>query len=862
MKTKILLFLFILTAKIYTQNVSGVVLTQNNEPISMAIVQLKTNGNTIAHMTTDDSGSFSFKNIQKGSYLLEVNHWSFEKATQSISVENTAKNITIHLQDKIHELTEVEVQSRAALAQKKGDTLTYNLKAVTDGNERKLKELLNKLPGVKTDPITGKITANGKVIDDLLINGQKLFGNNHKLATENINAEMLEEISLINNYEKFSPLKDIAGSEKTAMNIQIKEQFLGKITGDIELLGAYHEKYKINPKLFQFNKKHSLSVIGKMDNTGQEVMTLFDFIELNSGIKADVRSESLSDNYSASQIPTHLLSDKNISKKQNEFLSLYSIFQPKENWTVNSYFIGNQSNIRQNFLSRKHFYMNNFQIEDTQESNIKNFNIQSKINSDYQIGDNTLLNYTFSFSKNEVDKASNINTIFNTQLSDFKQFENPDYITIGQQFSFIRKITKFSLLSLNVYHEFQKNTDFLSIQANTDLFNTNRKTFNQNIQEKAQEMGAFAKYTLKLGKNILNINTGYNNFSQNINYQHTNESDNAIRREYLFSKASLLHKKTKFEYGLTAEHRYYLNEKASFFVPEAVAKYHFKQGVHTIEGKYKREIKYPNLRELNHLGYAKDFRNYYVTSLLNTENALLQNVYELNYLYINFFNGIHFLGMSRYLKNDEIIAQEYSLHNSTNYITNKLAKGGAHWINYFNLGINLFKIKQKLEFVGNHGILDTPFYRNTILDKNSITNKSLEMNISSNFKEEKYSYTFGAKFSEIESRVYGNNNRTNVTEYIPKLNVTINLTKSLTGYFNNQYHIATSSGLENNFWELNYKLHYQKPASKWSFYIEADNFLNLHGNKVLSSAERENYFETLQNQRLAGYVGIGAVYHF
>lgn len=862
MKILILFLINLLTLKIYSQSVSGVVLTQNNEPISMAIVQLKYNENTIAHTTTDDTGFFSFKNIQKGNYLLEVSNWSFEKSSQIISIGSDIKNITIHLQEKIHELTEVEVQSRAALAQRKGDTLTYNLKAVTDGNERKLKELLNKLPGVKTDPITGKITANGKVIDDLLINGQKLFGNNHKLATENINAEMLEEISLINNYEKFSPLKDIEGSEKTAMNIQIKEQFLGKITGDVEVLGAYSNKYKINPKLFQFNKKHSLSIIGKMDNTGQEVMTLFDFIELNSGIKSDVRGESLSDSYSASQIPKHLLSDKNISKKQNQFLSLYSIFQPKENWTINSYFIGNKSNTIQNFLSKKYFYINNLQLEDTQENKIKNFNIQSKINSDYQIGDNTLLNYTFSFSKNEVDNQSNINTIFNTQLYDFKQLENPDYITIGQQFSFIRKITKFSLLSFNAYHEFKKNTDFLSIQSNTDLFNTNQKIFNQNVQEKAQEMGAFGKYTFKFGKNILNINTGYNNFYQNINYQYINESDNAIRREYLFSKASLLHKKTKFEYGLTAEHRYYLNEKASFFVPEAIAKYHFKQGVHTIEGKYKREIKYPNLRELNHLGYAKDFRNYYTTSLLNTENALLQNVYELNYLYINFFNGIHFFGMSRYIKNNNIIAQDYSLSNNTNYITNKLAKGGTHWVNYFNLGINLFKIKQKLEFIGNYGILKTPFYSNTFLDKNSITNKSLEINILSNFKDKKYSYTFGAKFSGAESRVYGNDSGTDLIEYIPKLNVTINLTKNLTGYFNNQYHIATADGFENNFLELNYRLYYQKSTSKWSFYIEAENFLNIQGNKVLSSAERTNYFETLQNQRLAGFIGFATIYHF
>lgn len=102
-----------------------------------------------------------------------------------------------------------------------------------------MKDLVGKLPGIQIDPVSGKISANGKVIDDLLINGQKLFGNNHQLATENINAEMLEEISLINNYETFSPLKDISISEKTAMNIKIKQEFLGKMTGEVDLFSAY-----------------------------------------------------------------------------------------------------------------------------------------------------------------------------------------------------------------------------------------------------------------------------------------------------------------------------------------------------------------------------------------------------------------------------------------------------------------------------------------------------------------------------------------------------------------------------------------------------------------------------------------------
>lgn len=370
MNRLILFWSFLFVSTLYSQNISGIVVDSDNQPIEMAIVQLKEGNDVVSYLTTDESGRFSFNHLKNISYLIEITNWSFETKTQEISAEEQNKEIKIVLKEKVNELKEVEVQARAVLAYRKGDTLSYNLKAIADGRERKLKDLVGKLPGVQIDPVSGKISANGKVIDDLLINGQKLFGNNHQLATENINAEMLEEISLINNYETFSPLKDISTSEKTAMNIKIKQEFLGKMTGEVDLFSAYQSRYKINPKAFNFNKKYSLSVIAKLDNTGEEAMNMSDFMTLNSGIKNDIRSESLSETTSAKQVPSYLLSDKNVSKKRFQFLSVYSVFQPKEHWSINYYFIGNHSLSQESFLSSKVFYNYPLKIEDLQKNKI------------------------------------------------------------------------------------------------------------------------------------------------------------------------------------------------------------------------------------------------------------------------------------------------------------------------------------------------------------------------------------------------------------------------------------------------------------------------------------------------------------
>lgn len=258
----------------YSQQLKGKVIDEYEEPVSMAMVQLLQNNQIVQYTMTDANGVFVFNNVVKGNYTLIANHFSYEKLMNAISVENDL-DTTLILTSKGEELPTIEIAARASLATVKGDTITYNLRAATDGTEEKLRDVLKKLPGVEVNAVTGKISANGKVVDDLMINGQSLFGKNHKLATENINAEMLDGVSLISNFEKFTALKDVEGSEKTALNIDIKKEYLGKITGDNELFAALKNRYKLHSKLFQFNKKNSLSVIANSNNTGEESLSFF-----------------------------------------------------------------------------------------------------------------------------------------------------------------------------------------------------------------------------------------------------------------------------------------------------------------------------------------------------------------------------------------------------------------------------------------------------------------------------------------------------------------------------------------------------------------------------------------------------------
>jgi hypothetical protein len=68
---------------------------------------------------------------------------------------------------------------------------------------------------------------------NVLIDGNEFFGNKHQMATQNINAEMIEGIDLLTNYSGFA-LAD-GGYKGIALNLHTKDSYKNKWVSDVEL---------------------------------------------------------------------------------------------------------------------------------------------------------------------------------------------------------------------------------------------------------------------------------------------------------------------------------------------------------------------------------------------------------------------------------------------------------------------------------------------------------------------------------------------------------------------------------------------------------------------------------------------------
>ena len=214
------------------------------------------------------------------SYRVEVSYMGFAKITDTISLsEDTVRDFKMKpLSDQ---LGEIVIKQRLAVKVRE-DTITYRTDNFVTGEERKLRDILKKLPGVEIDR-DGNATVNGKEVTKLMVEGKDFFTGDEKLGVNNIPADAVDEVEAIDNYNEVAFLKGLSDSDKMVLNIKLKEGKKKFAFGDIEVGGGLEDRYLIHPNLFYYSAKTAVNAIGDFNNIGQKSFTLSDYINFEGG---------------------------------------------------------------------------------------------------------------------------------------------------------------------------------------------------------------------------------------------------------------------------------------------------------------------------------------------------------------------------------------------------------------------------------------------------------------------------------------------------------------------------------------------------------------------------------------------------
>ncbi|MCA5005563.1 TonB-dependent receptor [Sphingobacterium bovistauri] len=168
-----------------------------------------------------ENGNFSISKLDTGSYKLIVSYPQYADYVQDLKILADHNVGTVKLSKAFLLLDEISVTGKIPVVIK-GDTIEYNAGSFNVDKDAKVDDLLKVLPGITVDA-DGKITAQGKEVKKVLLDGEEFFGNDPTLITKNIRADMVDKVQV---YEKKSDLNDRTGvddGERTqTVNITLK----------------------------------------------------------------------------------------------------------------------------------------------------------------------------------------------------------------------------------------------------------------------------------------------------------------------------------------------------------------------------------------------------------------------------------------------------------------------------------------------------------------------------------------------------------------------------------------------------------------------------------------------------------------
>ena len=263
--------------------------TAAKQPISEATVSvLNTKDSSLATFTlSNKQGAFEIKGLEEGDYQLVISHLGFETLKKAVSITASAKDLNLgdlQVQKEYKTLTGVVVTNDAPVIIKE-DTIQFRADAFKTKPNATVEDLLKKIPGMQVDK-DGTIKAQGETVQKVYVDGKEFFGNDPKLATKNLTADMVESVQVFDDMSeqaKFTKIDD--GSKQKAVNIKLKKDKNKGIFGRALLAGGYGDgdRYEGNLSFNKFNGNQRLSVLFNANNINKQGFSFSDIISSMGG---------------------------------------------------------------------------------------------------------------------------------------------------------------------------------------------------------------------------------------------------------------------------------------------------------------------------------------------------------------------------------------------------------------------------------------------------------------------------------------------------------------------------------------------------------------------------------------------------
>ncbi|MBO5455419.1 MAG: TonB-dependent receptor [Muribaculaceae bacterium] len=267
-----LLFLS-LTFSLYAYNISGVVKdSETKEPLMEAAVKLVSARDTafVAGVTTNVDGKFNIRNVKAGKYIIQFSYVGYADVEKPVTVASSNVRMgEVQLRESSEVLGEVSVVATKTPIKVMEDTVEYNADSYHTQPNAVVEDLLKRLPGVEVDS-DGKITANGKDVKKILIDGKEFFSDDPQVASKNLPVSMIEKLQVVDRKSDMARLTGVDdGEDETVINLTVKrgmnQGWFGTAEGGYGTDDRYAGSFNVN----RFWDGNQITFLGNLNNTNQ-----------------------------------------------------------------------------------------------------------------------------------------------------------------------------------------------------------------------------------------------------------------------------------------------------------------------------------------------------------------------------------------------------------------------------------------------------------------------------------------------------------------------------------------------------------------------------------------------------------------
>lgn len=177
-------------------------------------------------------------------------------------------------------LKEVVIESEAPV-KRKGDTLSYDAKALSTGKEVVVEDLLKNIPGITVFD-DGTIKYGDATVEKVMVDGDDLFSRGYSLLTKNMPTQPLDKIQVLRHYSKNKLLKGVEDSDGVALNLTVDEKFKAVWFGNLTVGYGNDSRYKASGNLMNFGKDYKNFFSLSANNAGLDYVGNIDQMQYNS----------------------------------------------------------------------------------------------------------------------------------------------------------------------------------------------------------------------------------------------------------------------------------------------------------------------------------------------------------------------------------------------------------------------------------------------------------------------------------------------------------------------------------------------------------------------------------------------------